>query len=77
MIRFYTLLIAFFSAFNGSYAQTDLLAGQPANNAGQLSEEKETGIVQGSIHTTDNQPAAYVTVKLKEAGRITISNENG
>ena len=74
--RFYTLLFAVFTVFNCGYAQTDL-AGRPANNAGELSDEKETGIVQGSIHTTDNQPAAFVTVRLKEAGRTTITNENG
>lgn len=49
----------------------------PANNAVELPEEKETGIVQGRIQTTDNQPAAFVTITLKEASRSTITNENG
>ncbi len=74
--RFYTLLIAFFTVFNGGYAQTALLE-VPANNASELPEEKETGTVQGHIQTNDNQPAAYVTVTLKEANRSTITDENG
>ena len=49
----------------------------PATNVGEGPEDKETGIVHGRILTTDNQPAAYVTVTLKEAGRSTITNENG
>jgi iron complex outermembrane receptor protein len=74
--RFYTLLIAVFTVFTSGYAQTALLE-VPANNAGGLPEEKETGAIQGHIQTNDNQPAAFVTVTLKEANRSTLTDENG
>lgn len=54
-----------------------MLAASTAGNAAELPEEKETGVIQGSIHTTDNQPAAYVTIALKGANRSTFTNENG
>lgn len=75
--RIFTLLIAALTAFNVGYAQTPLLIEVSANNAGELPEEKETGTVQGHIQTIDNQPAAYVTVTLKEVNRSTITDENG
>jgi iron complex outermembrane receptor protein len=74
--RLFTLLLLVLTAFNHGYSQTAMLA-TPANNAVELPEEKETGIVQGRIQTTDNQPAAFVTITLKEASRSTITNENG
>src|SRR5262245_60965944 len=45
-----------------------------ANNTG---EDKATGTVQGRILTTDQQPAASVTVVLKEIRRSALTNENG
>src|SRR5690349_15712383 len=74
--RLYTLLFVVLTAFNSSFAQTGML-NTPVNNAGELPEDKETGIIQGLIQTNDNQPAAYVSVTLKEANRTTISSENG
>lgn len=76
VIRFYTLLFVVLAAFSGAYAQTAMLKVS-ANNAGELPEDKETGAVQGLIQTNDNQPAAYVSVTLKEANRTTITAENG
>jgi iron complex outermembrane receptor protein len=75
--RIYTLLIAALTAFNSGYAQTPLLVEVPVNNAGEFAEEKETGTVRGQVQTNDNQPAAYVTVTLKEANRSTLTDENG
>ncbi|OQP44902.1 TonB-dependent receptor [Niastella yeongjuensis] len=49
----------------------------PAANTTETPVEKETGIVKGTIQTTDNQPAAYVTVTLKDAGRATFTDEYG
>ncbi|HYO21241.1 MAG TPA: TonB-dependent receptor, partial [Flavisolibacter sp.] len=40
-------------------------------------DEAESGIVQGRITTTDNQPAAFVTVSLKEINRFTSTDESG
>lgn len=40
-------------------------------------EDNETGSVQGKITTTDNQPAAYVNVILKENRRSTLTDERG
>ena len=76
MSRFYTLFFVVLAAFNGAFAQTAALNAS-ANNAGELPEDKETGAVQGLIQTNDNQPAAYVSVTLKEANRTTITAENG
>ncbi|WP_245843724.1 TonB-dependent receptor [Niastella vici] len=76
MIRLYTLLLTALLASTGSYSQTAMLTA-PTNQAVALPEDKETGVVQGSIQTTDKQPAAYVTITLKGANRSTYSNENG
>lgn len=40
-------------------------------------EDAETGSIQGKITTTDNEPAAYVTVNLKEINRFTATDERG
>jgi iron complex outermembrane receptor protein len=76
VIRLYLPLLAALIAFNAGHAQTAMLAAS-TNQAAELPEEKEKGTVQGSIQTTDNQPAAYVTVSLKGANRSTFTNENG
>src|SRR4051812_12396705 len=76
VIKFFTLILTALLAFTGGYAQTTMLAAS-VNQAATDPEDKETGIVQGSIQTTDNQPAAYVTVTLKGFNRSTFTNENG
>jgi iron complex outermembrane receptor protein len=76
VIRLFTLLLTALIAFTGGYAQTTMLAA-PANQTAGDPEDKEKGVVQGSIQTTDNQPAAYVTVTLKGLNRSTFTNENG
>src|SRR4051812_692241 len=40
-------------------------------------DEGATGIVQGTITTTDSQPAAFVTVQLRGTAKVTITNEEG
>lgn len=42
-----------------------------------LPEESETGGIQGRITTTDEQPAAYVNVSMKEINRATFTDERG
>jgi iron complex outermembrane receptor protein len=42
-----------------------------------LTDDAETGSIQGKITTMDNQPAAYVTVSLKEMDRFTATDERG
>jgi iron complex outermembrane receptor protein len=78
VIRLFTLLLTALIVFTGGYAQTAMMAA-PANQTAATNnpEDKETGVVQGSIQTTDNQPAAYVTVTLKGVNRSTFTNENG
>ncbi|MCW3110667.1 MAG: TonB-dependent siderophore receptor [Segetibacter sp.] len=45
--------------------------------AGIQMAQAQTGIIQGNITTSDGQPAAYVTVTLKESKKATISNDDG
>jgi len=69
------VLLAFF-VVDQTTAQTINLAVNAAN-ATETPEDKEMGIVRGTIQTTDNQPAAYVTVTLKDANRTTFTDESG
>jgi iron complex outermembrane receptor protein len=39
--------------------------------------EADGGSIEGKIVTTDNQPAAFVTVGLKEINRFTITDDKG
>ncbi len=58
-----------------TYAQTNAIAlnSEPVS----FNDEAETGGIQGKITTTDNQPAAFVTVSLKEINRFTATDEKG
>ncbi|SEO79759.1 TonB-dependent receptor [Niastella yeongjuensis] len=76
MNRLTTLALVILLINNQLTAQTANLAA-PAANTTETPVEKETGIVKGTIQTTDNQPAAYVTVTLKDAGRATFTDEYG
>ncbi|HEX6914093.1 MAG TPA: TonB-dependent receptor [Chitinophagaceae bacterium] len=58
--------------FNG-FAQNGLSAIESGNPAGEL----PTGIVTGQVKTNDGQPAANVTVFLKELNRAAITDDNG
>jgi len=73
--RFFTLVLLAFIV-NQTTAQNINLAATAAKTT-EIPEDKETGIVKGIIQTTDNQPAAYVTVSLKDANRTTFTDESG
>ncbi|MFL5746243.1 MAG: carboxypeptidase-like regulatory domain-containing protein, partial [Niastella sp.] len=76
MNRFYILVLLAFFVVDQTTAQTINLAVNAAN-ATETPEDKGMGIVRGTIQTTDNQPAAYVTVTLKDANRTTFTDESG
>ncbi|HYC30033.1 MAG TPA: TonB-dependent receptor, partial [Chitinophagaceae bacterium] len=40
-------------------------------------EEIPAGVITGQVRTTDNQPAAYVTVHIKENSKAAMTDENG
>ena len=42
-----------------------------------FTDDAENGAIQGRIITTDDQPAAYVSVGVKEINRFTITDEKG
>ena len=55
-------------------AQQNLL---PVSLSGERLLETSNGVLQGEIRTTDNQPAAFVTVHLRGANKITTTDEQG
>lgn len=69
-------LISFFllSGVISINAQVSSVAVETATG---LIDEIETGSIQGRITTTDNQPAAYVNVSIKENNRTSFTDENG
>ncbi len=76
MNRVYTLALFTLLINTHISAQTANLAA-PAATATETPGDKENGIVRGIIQTTDNQPAAFVTVTLKDAGKVTFTDEYG
>jgi len=42
-----------------------------------VDDEIPSGVISGEIKTTDGQPAAFVTVIVKETGNRTLTDENG
>src|SRR5689334_21213828 len=60
-------------SLNG-FAQTGLVYTEKTINPGI---ENPTGIITGQIKTTDDKPAAFVTVYLKENNKTTQTDENG
>lgn len=76
MNRLFLLVLFVFAALHPSFPQTSMLAPSTAAN-GEPGYGKETGTVQGRILTTDQQPAAWVSVMLKEANRAALTNEHG
>src|SRR5688572_27271401 len=59
--------------FNG-LAQTELTTPRPLIT---LNDELPAGAISGQILTTDNKPASYVSVFIKENSKTTTTNENG
>ena len=39
--------------------------------------EENSGLIKGKLNTSDSKPAAFVTVKLKDTKKYTITNEDG
>jgi iron complex outermembrane recepter protein len=76
MNRIYLLVLFVFVALNAAFSQTSMLSA-PNVATGVPGSEKETGAVQGRILTTDQQPASWVSVILRDANRSTLTNENG
>jgi iron complex outermembrane recepter protein len=73
--HFYLALSFLLIGFISTNAQIKAIAVN--EEPGLLNDEAEAGSIQGKITTTDNQPAAYVTVGLKEINRFTSTNEQG
>ena len=73
----YKLYLIFFllTGIISANAQTKIAAAATENSS--FIDDAETGSLQGRIITTDNQPAAYVSVGLKEINRFTITDEKG
>jgi len=55
------------------FTQTDMAVGSPVNNG----PEVPLGSITGTVTTTDNKPAAYVSVVLKGTNKYSITDENG
>ncbi|HEV7333473.1 MAG TPA: TonB-dependent receptor [Flavisolibacter sp.] len=60
-------------SLNG-FAQFELAA---VNNPVREVSETPAGAITGTVLTTDNQPASFVTVSIKENGVATLTDENG
>lgn len=73
-MRSKTLALALLISVSISTQAQSLIA---ANHEPTITVNAETGIIQGKIITTDNQPAAYVNVSLKEIGKNTFTDERG
>ena len=73
MKQFFLFLILFTGTLIAS-AQQNNLQFTSANNP---IEEVKTGTLQGTITTTDGQPAAYVSVVLKGTLKGTVTDEKG
>jgi hypothetical protein len=61
--HFYLALSFLLIGFISTHAQIKAISIN--EEPGLLNDEAEAGSIQGKITTTDNQPAAYVTVGLK------------
>lgn len=72
MRHFFFLLFCFFSICLN--AQSRLL---PVSASAVRHNELANGILQGEIRTTDNQPAAFVSVQLRGTAKATATNEEG
>jgi iron complex outermembrane receptor protein len=75
--KIYILVLLAFITTGHAVSQTATLAAPAGNPASETPEDKELGSVKGTIQTTDNQPAAYVTVTLKDGNRATFTDESG
>jgi iron complex outermembrane receptor protein len=61
----------------GAFSQTNYQFNQHTPSTSIGNPEVPAGTIQGTLTTTDNQPAAFVTVQLKGTNISTITDENG
>jgi len=73
VIKIYTFLALMIGSFPVLAQQTALVA---TSNV-VITNEGKNGTIQGTITTTDAQPAAYVSILLKGTTKGTITDENG
>ncbi|HYO22653.1 MAG TPA: TonB-dependent receptor [Flavisolibacter sp.] len=69
-----TLLTGFLVLSLNGFAQFDLAA---PNTPVYINTETPAGGITGKVATTDNQPAAFVSVTIKENGLAAITDERG
>jgi iron complex outermembrane receptor protein len=58
-----------------AFAQVDVAAVRPAFAVNAI--ELPAGVITGQVKTTDGEPAAFVTIVIKEAGKSALTDENG
>ncbi len=73
MIKIYTFLALMIGSFPIAAQQTAFVNNPPI----VVTEDFKTGSLQGTITTTDAQPAAGVSILLKGTNRGTITDDNG
>jgi iron complex outermembrane receptor protein len=71
-MRKVSLLVLLAFGFKG-FAQTEMAVSSPV----RVGPEVPFGSITGSVTTTDNKPAAYVSVVLKGTNKYSITDENG
>src|SRR5688500_11435591 len=71
--RIYVTVLILFVAIISANAQGEMAAASST----LFIDDAGTATVQGRITTTDNQPAGFVTVGLREINRFTITDEKG
>ncbi|MGV3657409.1 MAG: TonB-dependent siderophore receptor [Chitinophagaceae bacterium] len=73
MIKTYTFLALLIGSFAVAAQQTAFINNPPI----AITEDFKTGSLQGTITTTDAQPAAGVSILLKGTNRGTVTDDNG
>ncbi|MES1216495.1 MAG: TonB-dependent receptor, partial [Bacteroidota bacterium] len=69
------VLLLFLLAFNlKGFSQNEIAVINPS---ALINPESLLGVITGQVTTTDNKPAAYVTIALKGANKFTITDETG
>ena len=71
MKRFAAVVLTVMSL--SAFSQNDLIISEKAGTVSEL----PSGIITGEIKTTDGQPAAFVTVYIKENNKTAITDEGG
>ena len=71
MKRFAAVVLTLISL--NAFSQNDLIIGEKTGTLPEL----QSGMITGEIKTTDGQPAAFVTVYIKENNKTAITDEGG